>query len=330
MILVTGGAGYIGSHTVERLLKKNHDVMVIDNLVFGHEKAVDTKRVKFIKGDIGDRILLKEIFTQYNIEAVMHFAAYTYVGESMTEPAKYYQNNLVNPLALIETMLAHNCKKFIFSSTCATYGNPEYTPIDEKHPQNPINPYGKSKYLLEQILLDFDRAYDLKSVFLRYFNASGAIENGKIGEDHNPETHLIPLIFEAALDERDSIHVFGSDYSTPDGTCIRDYIHVNDLADAHIAALNYLNDENKSVACNLGTGNGYSVMEVINAVEEVTGMEVPVKMTGRREGDPAELVADPARAKEILGWKANYTDIHDIIRSAWSWKTGPHKGKFES
>lgn len=329
-LLVTGGTGYIGSHTVRMLAEKGYSLVVVDNLVYGHKESIVNPEVKFIAGDLGDRDLMEKVFTEYNIDAVIHFAAYAYVGESVTAPAKYYQNNIVAPLTLLDVMLAKGCKKFIFSSTCATYGNPVYVPIDENHPQDPINPYGQSKLMLEKILKDYHKAYGLNYVFLRYFNASGAAADGLIGEDHNPETHLIPLIIEAGMGIRPEITVFGTDYDTPDGTGIRDYIHVLDLGEAHLLAYEHLAKGGKSIACNLGTGNGYSVKEVIDIVEEVTGLKVPVKYGDRRAGDPSRLVANPSYAKEALGWEAKYKDLRDTVKTAWKWHNGPNKGRYSS
>ncbi len=327
-ILVTGGAGYIGSHTVRLLVQKGYEVTVLDNLVYGHQEAIVDETVQLVKGDIGDEELLKSLFEKNQYEAVLHFAAYAYVGESVSHPHKYYVNNVAKPLTLLKTMVDHGCMKFIFSSTCATYGNPEYMPLDEKHPQNPVSPYGKSKFLLEQIIKDYEVAYGLKYVFLRYFNASGASVDGLIGEDHDPETHLIPLILDAINGDRPAIKVFGTDYDTPDGTAVRDYIHVNDLGDAHVKALEYLAGGNESIACNLGTGVGYSVKEVIDAAAEVTGKEVPTAYEGRRQGDATKLIADAKLALDKLGWDPEYKDVKDIINTAWAWKSGERKGKY--
>lgn len=327
-VLVTGGAGYIGSHTVRLLAEQGFKVAVIDNLVYGHPQALVSPDVTFYKGDIGDTALLERIFKENSIDVAMHFAAYAYVGESVENPAKYYQNNLAAPLALLDAMRNAGCKKFIFSSTCATYGNPQYMPIDEKHPQNPINPYGQSKLMLEKILVDYTKAYDFRCVFLRYFNACGAYPDGSIGEDHDPETHLIPLVLMTAAGQRDRVTVFGTDYKTPDGTCIRDYIHVLDLAEAHISALNHLRNGGDSLACNLGTGKGASVKEVIEACKAVTGKKIHVEYGPRRPGDPAELVANPAFAKEALRWEAKYKNLKDIVESAWKWLSGPNKGRY--
>lgn len=319
-ILVTGGAGYIGSHAVLALKNQGYDVIVLDNLVYGHQEIVEkVLQVKLIIGDISDRPLLEQIFANHKIEGVMHFSAYTYVGESVSNPAKYYQNNVVATLTLLEAMIAANIKKFVFSSTCATYGNPQKLPLTEDHPQNPINPYGKTKLMVEQILKDFDQAYGLKSVIFRYFNAAGADPNALLGEKHDPETHLIPLVLLTALKKRDSIAIFGTDYDTPDGTCIRDYIHVNDLADAHILGLKHLLAGGETEAFNLGNGNGFSVKEVIETAKEVTQKEIKVVESPRREGDPAILIGSSDKAKAILNWQPQYSDLKQIIQHAWQW-----------
>lgn len=327
-ILVVGGAGYIGSHTVRQLVADGKSVVVLDNLIYGHRDAVVDESVVFVEGDLGDRSVLDEIFTQHEIGAVMHFAAFAYVGESVTEPAKYYHNNLAAPLVLLDAMRAHGVDVFIFSSTCATYGNPQYMPLDENHPQNPINPYGASKLMLERVLADYSHAYGLKYAALRYFNASGCSLDGKIGEDHNPETHLIPLVLEAAAGTREHITIFGEDYDTPDGSCIRDYIHVIDLARAHILAIDKLSEGADSFQCNLGTGIGVSVKELIATAEKVTGKKIPVVMGERRPGDPPELVAAPDKAKALLGWEAEYKDLTQILDTAWAWTNGPRGGHY--
>ena len=327
-ILVVGGAGYIGSHTVRQLPEAGRKVVVLDNLIYGHKDAIVNEEVVFIEGDLGDRSVLDKVFTAHDIGAVMHFAAFAYVGESVTEPSKHYHNNLAAPLVLLDAMRAYGVDIFIFSSTCATYGNPEYVPIDENHPQNPINPYGASKLMLERVLADYSHAYNLKYAALRYFNASGCSLDGKIGEDHNPETHLIPLVLEAAAGTREHITIFGTDYPTPDGSCVRDYIHVNDLARAHILAIDTLSKGTESFQCNLGTGIGVSVKELIAEAEKVTGKEIPVVIGERRPGDPPELVAAPDKAKELLGWEAEYKDLTKILETAWAWTNGPRKGHF--
>jgi UDP-glucose 4-epimerase len=325
-ILVTGGAGYIGSHTVLALKSAGYEVMILDNLVYGHRDLVEqVLQVELIVGDISDRSLLDNIFKTRKIEAVMHFSAYAYVGESVTNPAKYYQNNVVGTLILLEAMVAASINKFVFSSTCATYGIPQFIPITEDHPQNPINPYGATKLMVERILADFDVAYNLKSVRFRYFNAAGANPDGLLGEDHDPETHLIPLILQTALGKREFISIFGTDYPTPDGTCIRDYIHVNDLADAHILGLEYLLNGGESEAFNLGNGNGFSVREVIAAAEEVTGRVINVKECDRRAGDPPALIGTSEKAIKMLNWQPQYSGIKEIVSHAWQWHQKRHK-----
>ncbi|MBC5796052.1 UDP-glucose 4-epimerase GalE [Sphaerospermopsis sp. LEGE 00249] len=325
-ILVTGGAGYIGSHAVKALLQAGYQVLILDNLVYGHRDLVEqVLQVKLIEGDIEDRPLLDHLFQTHKIEAVMHFSAYAYVGESVTDPDKYYRNNVVATLTLLEAMLAASIKKFVFSSTCATYGVPKFIPITEDHPQNPINPYGATKLMVERILSDFDVAYGLKSVCFRYFNAAGADPSGLLGEDHNPETHLIPLVLQTALGQRQSISIFGTDYPTPDGTCIRDYIHVSDLADAHILGLEYLLKGGESNVFNLGNGNGFSVREVIAAAQEVTGINISVQECDRRPGDPPSLIGSSEKARKILGWQPIYPNIKDIVTHAWNWHQKRHK-----
>ncbi|MBU7583255.1 MAG: UDP-glucose 4-epimerase GalE [Nostoc sp. TH1S01] len=325
-ILVTGGAGYIGSHTVLALKQAGYDVVILDNLVYGHQELVEeVLQVKLVVGDTNDRPLLDELFKTRKFAAVMHFSAYAYVGESVTDPAKYYRNNVVGTLTLLEAMLAASINKFVFSSTCATYGVPEVVPIPENHPQHPINPYGATKLMVERILSDFDVAYGLKSVRFRYFNAAGANPDGLLGEDHNPETHLIPLILLTALGKREFISIFGTDYPTPDGTCIRDYIHVNDLADAHVLGLEYLLKGGDSEVFNLGNGNGFSVREVIAAAESVTGLSISVKECDRRPGDPPVLIGSSEKARNILGWRSQYPSIQDIVSHAWQWHQKRHK-----
>ncbi|MFW2439061.1 MAG: UDP-glucose 4-epimerase GalE [Arenicellales bacterium] len=316
-ILVTGGAGYIGSHACKALAKAGYTPIAYDNLVYGHEWAV--KWGPFEQGDILDRERLDEIIKQYQPAAIMHFAAYAYVGESVDEPGKYYRNNVVGSLTLLEAMRDNDISNFIFSSTCATYGEPEQIPIPEDHKQSPINPYGYSKLMIEQMLSDFDVAHGLKSVSLRYFNAAGADPEGDIGEDHDPETHLIPLVLDAAIGKRENITIFGDDYDTEDGTCIRDYIHVTDLADAHVKALKYLEEGGKTTKFNLGNGKGFSVKEVIDTAKEVTGKEIPVEMGPRRPGDPPRLVGDAERIRKELNWHPKYDDLETIIKTAWEW-----------
>jgi len=317
-ILVAGGAGYIGSHTVKYLLKNNYNVVVVDNLSYGHKEAVSTPNFEQI--DLADKEALDKIFKKYKIDAVIHFAAFTYVGESVSQPQKYYWNNVVNTINLLDVMIENDVKNIVFSSTCATYGNPQYTPIDENHPQSPINPYGKTKLMMEQIMADYETAYGLKYVALRYFNAAGCDAQGELGESHTPETHLIPLILKAIKGEIPQISVFGTDYDTPDGTCIRDYIHVEDLADAHMLAVEKLFKDEQSYCINLGTGIGKSVKEIIKSAEKVTGEKVPLVYGERRAGDPAKLYASNKKAKEILGWNPKYTDIDEIIKTAWTWE----------
>lgn len=325
-ILVTGGAGYIGSHTVLALLQAGYEVIILDNLVYGHRDLVEkVLQVELVEGDTGDRPLLDNLFSTRNITAVMHFSAYAYVGESVTDPAKYYRNNVVGTLTLLEAMLAASVKKFVFSSTCATYGVPTIVPIPEDHPQNPINPYGATKLMVERILSDFHAAYDFKSVRFRYFNAAGADPDGRLGEDHNPETHLIPLVLMTALGKREFISIFGTDYPTPDGTCIRDYIHVNDLADAHVLGLQYLLDGGDSEVFNLGNGNGFSVKEVISAAKQITGCNIPVKECDRRPGDPPSLIGSGEKARKILNWQPQYSSLEDIITHSWHWHQKRHK-----
>jgi UDP-glucose 4-epimerase len=317
MILVVGGAGYIGSHVNKMLAAHGYTTVVLDSLVYGHREFV--KWGGLVQGDLADLEQLRSVFNQYPIKAVMHFAAFAYVGESVIDPEKYYLNNLRNTLNLLQAMNEADVKHIIFSSTCATYGNPENNPIDESHPQAPINPYGQSKFMVERILADYSRAYGLKYVALRYFNAAGADPDGGIGEAHNPETHLIPLVLDVALNRSHSIKVYGSDYDTPDGTCIRDYIHVTDLASAHLHALEYLFNGGKSDVFNLGNGNGFSVCEVIEMARSVTGKDIKVEIAARREGDPAILVGSANKAHEVLKWKPQYPELSDIITTAWRW-----------
>ncbi|WP_310484798.1 UDP-glucose 4-epimerase GalE [Chamaesiphon sp. VAR_48_metabat_403] len=325
VILVTGGAGYIGAHAVKALEAKGFQVIILDNLVYGHRDPVETHlKAKLVVGDISDRSFLDKLFTDNKIDAVMHFAAFAYVGESVTDPAKYYQNNVVGTLTLLDAMRQHGIDNFIFSSTCATYGNPQYIPITEEHPQQPINPYGAGKFAVERILQDYDPAYGLKSVIFRYFNAAGADPDGMFGEDHNPETHLIPLILQAAAGKRPAISVFGDDYETPDGTCIRDYIHVTDLAQAHVLGLEYLLQNRVSQIFNLGNGSGFSVKEVIDTAKQVTGKEIAIEQCPRRAGDPAILIGSSAKAREMLGWAPQYADLTTIVKHAWVWHQVRH------
>jgi UDP-glucose 4-epimerase len=330
-ILVTGGAGYIGSHTVKNLEEAGYQIVIVDNLAYGHRDLVENcLEAKLIVGDIKNRTLLDELFSTYSIEAVIHFAAYAYVGESIVNPAKYYDNNVVGTLTLLEAMLAASVKKLVFSSTCATYGIPEQVPIPETHPQNPINPYGNSKLMVEKILADYHAACGLKHVCFRYFNAAGAEPSGLLGEDHQPETHLIPLVLLTALGNRDSVSIFGTDYPTPDGTCIRDYIHVNDLARAHILGLEYLLSGGDSEIFNLGNGNGFSVKEVIETARQITEKPITVKYGDRRPGDPPMLIGSSAKAAQILGWQPQHTDLQVIIAHAWQWHQKRHAVKDSS
>ena len=316
-VLVTGGAGYIGSHCCKRLHQRGYTPVTLDNLVYGHRKNV--RWGPFFEGDIDDPILLDKIFKLHNIRAVLHFAAFAYVGESVADPKKYYQNNLRSTIALFDSLIRHGVKFVIFSSSCATYGIPVKIPIDETHPQNPINPYGKTKYMVEEILKDYSMAYPISFMSLRYFNAAGADMEAEIGEDHDPETHLIPLILDVAKRRTKRVSVFGDDYDTEDGSCIRDYIHVTDLADAHILALQKLMEGHQSEFINLGTGMGYSVLKVIATASRVTEVQIPYEVTNRRAGDPAILIASNDKAQRILNWTPKYPDLDTIISSAWNW-----------
>ena len=315
-ILITGGAGYIGSVVVEDLREAGESVVVIDNLVYGHREAVDDS-VPFYHGNIGNRDLIRRIFDEHDIDACMHFSAYAYVGESVEKPQKYFENNYVQTLSLLDELLAHNVRKFVFSSSCATYGEPQYTPIDELHPQSPTNPYGWTKLMVERTLAAYDAAYGMKFVALRYFNAAGATATR--GEDHDPETHLIPLVLAAAAGRLPHVAIFGDDYDTPDGTAIRDYIHVSDLSSAHVLALGHLRTGKQSEFINLGNGSGYSVNEVIETARRVTGKSIEARIAPRRAGDPSKLVADAAKARDILGWNSQYAELEKIIESAWGW-----------
>ncbi|GAX88460.1 UDP-glucose 4-epimerase GalE [Effusibacillus lacus] len=316
-VLVTGGAGYIGSHTVAELLASGEDVIVLDNLQKGHSGAVlaDT----FYQGDIRDPQLLDQIFTRHDIDAVVHFAADSLVGESVQDPLKYYDNNVVAAQRLLSKMKEHNVKRIVFSSTAATYGEPKRIPIRETDPTEPTNPYGETKLAIEKMLKWCEQAYGTKSVSLRYFNAAGAHPDGRIGEDHDPETHLIPIILQVALGQREHVSIFGDDYPTEDGTCIRDYIHVMDLANAHWLALKRLRETNESGIYNLGNGTGFSVKQVIETARRITGHPIPAQMGPRRAGDPAVLVASSGKAKSELGWKPKYDSLEQIIESAWNW-----------
>ncbi len=315
-ILVTGGAGYIGSVAAEALRNGGEAVVVVDNLVHGHRRAVNDS-IPFFKGEIGDRDLISRILDEHSITECMHFSAYAYVGESVEQPARYFENNVSQTVSLLEQLEKAGVERFVFSSTCASYGEPQYVPIDEKHPQMPTNPYGWSKFMVERILESYDAAYGLRFVSLRYFNAAGA--TGTHGEHHDPETHLIPLVLQAARGKREHVSIFGDDYPTPDGTAIRDYIHVSDLGRAHILALEYLRTGGKSEFFNLGNGNGYSVKEVIKTAEKVTGKTIKSNAGPRREGDPSKLIADANKAFDLLGWKPEIPKLEQIIESAWNW-----------
>jgi UDP-glucose-4-epimerase GalE len=314
-VLVTGGAGYVGSHAAKQLVANGHDVLIVDSLAEGHQPSVG--KLAFIEADLLDKDRLAAAMKEHKTEAVMHFAAFAYVGVSVHDPAKYYNNNIVGSLALLNAMRDAGVNRIVFSSSCATYGIPERVPITEDHPQHPISPYGFTKLVIEQALADYSRAYGLGYAALRYFNASGAAADGTIGEDHDPETHLIPLILQVALGQREYVEVFGTDYPTPDGTCIRDYIHVDDLGTAHVAAIEKLRP-GMALKLNLGTGHGASVQEVVNLCREVTGHPIPVRNAPRREGDPPALVADASAAKRELAWQARYS-MREIIESAWAW-----------
>lgn len=323
MILITGGAGYIGSHCVMALLEKGLDVVVFDNLSTGHIETINTLKqygnLSFVQGDLLNQSDLDNLFNNYKINSVIHFAAFSQVGESVKNPKKYYVNNVCGTINLLNSMIENNVKKIVFSSTAATYGEPKYIPIDEKHPQEPINPYGQTKLMIEHIMDDYDKAYGLKSVRLRYFNVAGADSKNRIGEWHDPETHLIPNILKSTFSTGKTFEMYGDDYDTKDGTCVRDYINVEDLAQAHLLALNYLNNDGRTNFFNLGTNDGNTVKEVFKACEDVTNKTIPVKQMLRREGDPASLVADNTKAKEILSWQPNKT-LEDSISTAYSWE----------
>ena len=316
-VVVTGGAGYIGAHTCKALASFGYTPVTYDNLRYGHKSAVKWGPLE--KGDIADAARLVSVFNRYKPIAVIHFAAFAYVGESVIKPEKYYNNNVLGTLSLLKAMRRTGIEKIIFSSTCATYGMPDQLPIAESHPQNPINPYGRSKLMIEWILDDFCQAYDIKYVVLRYFNAAGADPETEIGEDHDPETHLIPLVLDVALGRRDQVQVFGTDYETPDGSCIRDYIHVTDLADAHLRALKHLARSGQSRVYNLGNGNGFSVKEIISATSKVTGRDIAWVGSGRRLGDPPVLIGSAEQIQNELGWNPQFVDIESIIETAWQW-----------
>ncbi len=318
-VLVTGGAGFIGSHTVKKLKLSGHTPVVLDNLSRGHKSVVtDVLKVPFFEGSINNRELVTQVIRSHNISAVMHFSAFAYVGESVKEPLKYYENNVSQTVTLLETLLKENVKKFIFSSSCATYGIPATVPIKENDPQNPINPYGHTKLVVEKILCDLALTHDFSPVIFRYFNAAGSDPENEIGELHLPETHLIPLALMAVLKPGPPLSVFGGDYPTPDGTCIRDYLHVNDIADAHITGLQHFRP-GTAESYNLGNGKGYSVKEVISAVERITGKKVPHTISPRRPGDPPVLVADPKKAASALGWQPRFPDLDTMVSHCWNW-----------
>lgn len=318
-VLVTGGAGYIGSHAVKVLLSKGYDVVVVDNLETGHKEAVDSKAKLYI-GDIADDKLMDKVFKENDIVGVIHFAAYSLVGESMTNPHKYYENNVSKTNHMLESMVRNNVKNLVFSSTAATYGEPERVPILETDKQVPTNVYGQTKLSMEQMIAWYGKIHGLKHVALRYFNVAGAIEDGSIGEAHNPETHLIPIILQVANNKREKLNVFGDDYPTKDGTCIRDYIHVLDLCDAHVLALEYLINGNPSDVFNLGSGEGFSVLEMVNAARKVTTHPIPLQIAARRAGDPAVLIASSSKAKKVLKWNPIREDIEVMIKDAWNWE----------
>ncbi|AEB30836.1 UDP-glucose 4-epimerase [Carnobacterium sp. 17-4] len=323
-VLVLGGAGYIGSHAVDQLIEQQYEVAVIDNLQTGHRDAIH-KKARFYQGDIRDKSFMESVFEKESIEGVIHFAANSLVGESMQQPLQYFNNNVYGTQVTLETMQKFAVKSIVFSSSAATYGEPKEVPIKETADTNPESPYGETKLMMEKILKWCDKAYDMKFVALRYFNVAGAKLDGSIGEDHSPESHLVPLILQTALGQREELTIFGDDYATPDGTCIRDYVHVVDLVEAHILALEYLKSEKQSNIFNLGSSTGFSVKEILNTAREVTEREIPAIVAARRVGDPSTLIASSEKAKTILGWKPQYTDINDIIASAWNWHTNsPH------
>lgn len=325
-VLVLGGAGYIGSHTVDRLVDQGQDVVVVDSLVTGHRAAINDK-AKFYQGDLADQDFMRKVFTENpEIDAVIHFAAYSLVAESMKKPLKYFDNNTAGMIKLLEAMNEFDIKNIVFSSTAATYGIPEKMPIMESDPQDPINPYGESKLMMEKIMRWADEAYGTKFVALRYFNVAGAKPDGSIGEDHGPETHLIPIVLQVAQGKRDKLQIFGDDYNTPDGTNVRDYVHPFDLADAHILAVDYLRKGNESNAFNLGSSTGFSNLEIVEAARKVTGKEIPAEIAPRRGGDPDSLIASSDKAREILGWKPQFDNIERIIETAWAWHSSHPNG----
>jgi UDP-glucose 4-epimerase len=315
--MIAGGAGYIGSHTNKLFHQRGYNTVVFDNLIYGHRSFV--KWGEFVLGDLADRDQVRLFFRQYPIEAVMHFGAFAYVGESVTDPAKYYRNNVMNTINLLDTMREFNVRHIVFSSTCSTYGIPQRIPITEDHQQSPVNPYGWSKFMIEQILKDYERAYGIKHVNLRYFNAAGADPDAEVGEQHDPETHLIPLVLDVAAGKRPDVKILGTDYETPDGTCIRDYIHVTDLSDAHILALDYLRNGGPSDSFNLANGSGFSVREVIQMAEKITGSTITCVDSKRRTGDPPILIGNALKAQKTLGWHPRFADLSMIIETAWRW-----------
>lgn len=324
MILVTGGAGYIGSHTTKLLLEKGYQVVTYDSMELGHPEAVLGGIL--VEGNLLDRERLDRTFREYPIDAVIHFAAYASVGDSVAQPDRYFHNNIGGGLSLLDAMRAHSVDKIIFSSSAATYGEPSHIPIEETHPQNPTNPYGETKLIFERILKRYDAAYKMRSISLRYFNAAGADPEGRIGEDHDPEQHLIPIVLQTALGQRGSVKVFGTDWDTPDGTCIRDYIHVTDLADAHVLAYRALANGAHTTAYNLGNGDGHSVKQVIETAEQVVGRGIRWEPAPRRPGDPARLVASSEKLKKELGWKPKYPELETVIKTAWTWHSAHPKG----
>jgi UDP-glucose 4-epimerase len=322
LVLVSGGAGYVGSHTNKLLHQQGYDTIVYDNLTCGHRECA--RWGTFVLGDLADRDALDALFEHHRIGAVMHFAAYTYVGESVEHPGRYYQNNVAGTLNLLHAMLEHGVKRIVFSSTCAVYGDPLQIPIREEHPLDPISPYGRGKQMVETILKDLDAAHGLRYASLRYFNAAGADPDAEIGEWHDPETHLLPLVLDAAIGRRKDVKIFGTDYDTPDGTCIRDYVHVTDLAAAHVAALEHMNKTGTSDVFNLGNGNGFSVRQVIEEARKVTGREIRVDEVERRQGDPGTLIGSSDKARKALGWIPRFADLSEIIDTAWAWHKKLH------
>ncbi|MGZ7445976.1 UDP-glucose 4-epimerase GalE [Paenibacillus sp. TH7-28] len=323
MIAIIGGAGYIGSHMVKYLHELDEPIVVFDNFSTGHRELVP-QSVNLVQGDLASIEDLRGLFSQYPaIDSVIHFSAFAYVGESVVAPSKYYRNNLANTVNLLDVMLEAGVKHLVFSSTCATYGNPVFSPITEEHTQNPINPYGRTKLMMEQMIEDYAAAYGIKFAALRYFNAAGAAPDASIGEWHEPESHLIPLIMDVAIGKKESIHVFGADFDTPDGTCIRDYIHVMDLADAHYKALKYIAEEGQNLKLNLANGQGYSNLQVIDEIENITGLKINYSITSRRPGDPGQLIGCADKAKQVIDWEPSY-NLKQIIETAWTW----HKRKF--